>query len=160
MRHAKTTRKLGRTVAHRRAMLANMATSLIRNHWVITTTPKARVIRSVTERLITLGKRGDLHARRLAARQIKDRSVLRQLFDDIAPQFATRPGGYTRIIKIGQRRGDGAAMAKVELLVAKAVPETAESKAKSKKSRARRESDAGKASAKSKDKAKAAAGEE
>ena len=165
MRHGKTTPKLGRTVAHRRALLASMATSLLRNHAVITTTPKARVVRSVTERLITLGKRGDLHARRMAARQIKDRGVLRKLFDEIAPQFAARPGGYTRIVKIGQRRGDGAAMAKLELLIPKAAPASAEGKLKAKTSRFRRKSDdagdAGKtAKATAKSKAKAAAGEE
>ena len=167
MRHGRTTLKLGRTVAHRRAMLANMAMSLLRNHAVITTTPKARVVRSVTERLITLGKRGDLHARRIAARQVKDRGVLRKLFDEIAPQFAARAGGYTRIVKIGQRRGDGATMAKLELLIPKAAPASAEGKAKTKTSRFRRKSaesgtadKTAKAPAKSKAKAKAAAGEE
>ncbi len=165
MRHAKTTKKLGRTVAHRKAMLANMAMSLIRNHSVITTTPKARVVRSVTERLITLGKRGDLHARRMAARQIKDNGVLRKLFDEIAPQFSTRPGGYTRIIKIGPRRGDGAELAKLELLIPKPAPAPTDSKSKAKakaaKSRKSGDSDdAGKTTkTKSKSKAKAAAGE-
>ncbi len=151
MRHAKTTQKLGRTVAHKKAMLANMATSLLRHHAVVTTTPKARVVRSVTERLITLGKRGDLHARRLAARQVKDRGVLRKLFDEIAPQFATRPGGYTRIIKLGQRKGDGAALAKLELLIPKAVPTDSDSKGKGKTAKAK---------AKSKPKPKAAAADE
>ena len=167
MRHGRTTPKLGRTVAHRRSLLANMATSLLRNHAVITTTPKARVVRSVTERLITLGKRGDLHARRLAARQVKDRGVLRKLFDEIAPQFAARAGGYTRIVKLGQRRGDSAALAKLELLIPKAAPVSTEAKPKAATSRFRRKSaeagDAGKttkAPAKSKAKAKAAAGEE
>lgn len=165
MRHANTTKKLGRTVAHKKAMLANMATSLLRHHAVITTTPKARVVRSVTERLITLGKRGDLHARRMAGRQIKDNGVLRKLFDEIAPQFSTRPGGYTRIIKLGQRRGDGAALAKLELLIPKAVPTAADakSKAKGKEAKSRKSgdsTDAGKETkAKSKSKAKAAAGE-
>jgi large subunit ribosomal protein L17 len=150
-------------------MLANMAMSLIRNHSVITTTPKARVVRSVTERLITLGKRGDLHARRMAARQIKDNGVLRKLFDEIAPQFSTRPGGYTRIIKIGPRRGDGAELAKLELLIPKPAPAPTDSKSKAKakakakaaKSRKSGDSDdAGKTTkTKSKSKAKAAAGE-
>ena len=84
----------------------------------MTTVPKARVLRSVAEKLITLGKRGDLHARRLAARQIHDKKILQKLFNDIAPQFATRPGGYTRVFKLGQRRGDGAPMARLELLTA------------------------------------------
>lgn len=158
MRHAKTTQKLGRTVAHKRAMLANMATSLLRHHAVITTTPKARVVRSVTERLITLGKRGDLHARRIAARQVKDRGVLRKLFDEIAPQFSTRPGGYTRIVKLGQRRGDGAALAKLELLIPKAVPTETEAKGKGKKGAKGRKSGS-EDKAKAKDNAKAAAEE-
>lgn len=135
MRHGRTVRKLGRTASHRRAMLDNMATSLFRAHAVLTTTPKARVVRSVAEKLITLGKRGDMHARRLAARQIKDRTVLKKLFDEIAPQFATRAGGYTRIVKLGWRRGDGASIAKVELLIAKAVPSPAEEQAKKKAGR-------------------------
>jgi large subunit ribosomal protein L17 len=135
MRHGRTVRKLGRTASHRRAMLDNMATSLFRAHAVLTTTPKARVVRSVAEKLITLGKRGDMHARRLAARQIKDRTVLKKLFDEIAPQFATRAGGYTRVVKLGWRRGDGASLAKVELLVAKAVPSAAEEQAKKKAGR-------------------------
>lgn len=145
MRHQRTVRKLGRTAAHRRALLSSMATALFRAHAVITTVPKARVVRSVAERLITLGKRGDLHARRLAARRVKDRVVLKKLFDEIAPQFATRPGGYTRIIKIGTRRGDGASLARLELLIPKAVVQTDE---KEKKSAARKRKEAGEAPAK------------
>ena len=118
MRHRNSIRKLGRTRPHRRAMLGNMATSLFKSSAVVTTVPKARVLRSVAEKLITLGKRGDLHARRLAARQIHDKKILQKLFNDIAPQFATRPGGYTRVFKLGQRRGDGAPMARLELLTA------------------------------------------
>ncbi len=132
MRHGKTVKKLGRTPSHRRAMLANMATSLFRAHAVITTTPKARVVRSVAERLITLGKRGDLHARRLASIQVKDRAVLKKLFEEIAPQFATRAGGYTRIIKLGTRRGDGADLARLELLIPKAAPASAKDKVEKK----------------------------
>jgi len=143
MRHGQTVRKLSRTASHRRAMLANMATSLLRSHAVVTTTPKARVVRSVAEKLITLGKRGDIHARRLASRQVNDRKVLKKLFEEIAPQFATRAGGYTRVIKLGQRRGDGASMAKVELLVPKAAPTTAsEDKAKAASRRKKGEADA------------------
>ena len=132
MRHGRTVRKLGRTASHRRAMLDNMATSLFRAHAVVTTAPKARVIRSVAEKLITLGKRGDMHARRMAARQVRDRTILKKLFDEIAPQFATRPGGYTRVVKLGWRRGDGAELAKVELLVPKAVPTSSGESAKKK----------------------------
>jgi len=153
MRHGQTVRKLSRTASHRRAMLANMATSLLRSHAVVTTTPKARVVRSVTEKLITLGKRGDIHARRLASRQVNDRKVLKKLFEEIAPQFATRAGGYTRVIKLGQRRGDGASMAKVELLVPKAAPTTAsEDKAKAASRRKKGEADAAAATAESKSK--------
>lgn len=121
MRHQRTVKKLGRTAAHRTAMLANMATSLFRSHAIITTRARARVLRSVAEKLITLGKRGDMHARRMASRRIRDRVILKKLFDEIAPQFTTRNGGYTRIIKIGQRKGDGADVARVELLIPKAV---------------------------------------
>lgn len=139
MRHMKVGKKLGRTPAHRRAMIGNMATSLFRQYAVVTTTPKARAVRSAAEKLITLGKRGDLHARRLAARQVNDRGVLQKLFDEIAPQFATRPGGYTRIIKMGQRRGDGAELARLELVIPKAAPTRSEEKDKAKgKKRARR----------------------
>ncbi|MEW5702694.1 MAG: 50S ribosomal protein L17 [Candidatus Zixiibacteriota bacterium] len=133
MRHQRTVRKLGRTAAHRRALLGNMATALFRAHAVTTTVPKARVVRSVAERLITLGKRGDLHARRLAARRVKDRSVLKKLFEEIAPQFSARAGGYTRIIKLGSRRGDGASLARLELLVPKATVQTDEKDKKEKK---------------------------
>jgi large subunit ribosomal protein L17 len=131
MRHRNSVKKLGRKTAHRRAMLGNMATSLFRSHAIVTTQPRARVLRSVAEKLITLGKRGDLHARRLVARRIKDKVILRKLFDEIAPQFATRPGGFTRIIKIGQRLGDGANLAKVELLVASTAETTDEKDKKS-----------------------------
>ncbi|MEW5875539.1 MAG: 50S ribosomal protein L17 [Candidatus Zixiibacteriota bacterium] len=153
MRHGQTVRKLSRTASHRRAMLANMATSLLRSHAVVTTTPKARVVRSVTEKLITLGKRGGIHARRLASRQVNDRKVLKKLFEEIAPQFATRAGGYTRVIKLGQRRGDGASMAKVELLVPKAAPTTAsEDKAKAASRRKKGDAEAAAATAESKSK--------
>lgn len=139
MRHRKSVKKLGRKTAHRRALLGNMATALFRRYAIVTTTPKARVLRSFAERLITLAKRGDLHARRLVARRVKDKAMLKKLFEEIAPQFATRPGGYTRIIKIGQRRGDGADIAKLELLIPKAATETDE---KGKKSSRRKKKDA------------------
>lgn len=112
-----------------------MATALFRFNAIVTTTPKARVLRSVAERLITLAKRGDLHARRLVARRVQDKAMVKKLFEEIAPQFATRPGGYTRIIKIGQRRGDGAEIAKLELLMPKATIETDEKGKKSSKSK-------------------------
>ena len=116
MRHRKKGRKLSRTASHRRAMLRNMATSLFRHERVTTTTAEAKELRPYAERLITLARRGDLHARRLAARKIADREVLAKLFEDIGPRFAERPGGYTRILKLGHRRGDAAEMALIELV--------------------------------------------
>jgi large subunit ribosomal protein L17 len=137
MRHQRTVKKLGRTAAHRTAMLANMATSLFRSHAIITTHARARVLRSVAEKLITLGKRGDMHARRMASRRIHDRIILKKLFDEIAPQFTARNGGYTRIIKIGQRKGDGADVARVELLIPKAVIQVEAGEKKSPKAKSK-----------------------
>ena len=116
MRHRKKGRKLSRTPSHRRATLRNMATSLFLHERIETTTAKAKELRPYAERLITLARRGDLHARRLAARKIQDRQVLGKLFDDIAPRFAERPGGYTRVLKLGNRRGDAADMSLIELV--------------------------------------------
>jgi len=116
MRHRNKGRALGRTSSHREAMLRNMATSLFRHERIETTTAKAKELRPYAERLITLAKRGDLHARRLAARRVADREVLFKLFDAIGPRYAERPGGYTRVLKIGFRQGDGAEMAMIELV--------------------------------------------
>lgn len=116
MRHRKGISKLGRTGTHRRAMMRNMATALFEHGRIETTVAKAKALRPVAERLITLGKRGDLHARRLAARQIQDRDVLKKLFGDIAGRFAERPGGYTRVLKTGNRKGDNAPTALIELV--------------------------------------------
>ncbi len=116
MRHRNKGRGLSRTASHKKATMRNMATSLFRHERIETTTAKAKELRPYAERLITLGKRGDLHARRLAGRVIADRGVLGKLFDDIAPRFAERPGGYTRILKLGTRRGDAAEMALIELV--------------------------------------------
>ena len=110
MRHRKKGRKLSRTPSHRRATLRNMATSLFLHERIETTTAKAKELRPYAERLITLARRGDVHARRLAARKIQDRQALGRLFDDIAPRYAERPGGYTRILKLGNRKGDAADM--------------------------------------------------
>ena len=96
--------------------MRNLATSLFRHERVETTTAKAKELRPFAERLITLARRGDLHARRLAGRRIQDRTVLGKLFDDIGPRFQERPGGYTRILKLGHRRGDAAEMALIELV--------------------------------------------
>jgi large subunit ribosomal protein L17 len=116
MRHRKKGRALSRTVSHKKATMQNMATSLFRHERIETTTAKAKELRPFAERLITLGKRGDLHARRLAGRSIRDRQVLGKLFDDLGPRFTERPGGYTRILKLGTRRGDSAEMALIELV--------------------------------------------
>ena len=116
MRHRSKGRQLGRTKAHRRAMLRNMATSLFLHERVETTEAKAKELRPYAERLITLARRGDLHARRQVERHIKDRKVAGRLFSEIGPRFAGRPGGYTRILKIGHRVGDGAEVARIELL--------------------------------------------
>lgn len=116
MRHRKKGRQLGRTATHRKAMLRNMAASLFRHDGVETTVAKAKELRPYAERLITLARRGDLHARRQVERHIKDRTVTGRLFGELGPRFASRPGGYTRIIKLGHRVGDGAEMARIELL--------------------------------------------
>ena len=116
MRHRKKWRGLSRSRSHRRAMLRNMATSLLRHERITTTTAKAKELRPYVERLVTLAKRGDLHARRLVARRIPDREVQAKLFAEIGPRYSERPGGYTRILKLGNRRGDAADMALIELV--------------------------------------------
>ena len=116
MRHRAKGRQLSRTSTHKRAMLNNMATSLFEHGRVVTTEAKAKELRPFAEKLITLARRGDLHARRLVERKIKNREVLGRLFSEIGPRFAARPGGYTRILKLGHRPGDGADVARIELL--------------------------------------------
>jgi large subunit ribosomal protein L17 len=116
MRHRRTVAKLGRTAAHRKAMFRNMVTSLFQEERVETTVAKAKEARRVAERVITYAKRGDIHARRQAARIVRNPAVLRKLFEDIGPRFAERPGGYTRIMKTGFRDGDNAPMSILELL--------------------------------------------
>ncbi|GIX50002.1 MAG: hypothetical protein KatS3mg132_196 [Limisphaera sp.] len=115
MRHRKHTAKLGRTSEHRNRMLASLVCSLIRHNRITTTLAKAKAARSLAEKLVTLCKKGTLHARRLAsARLYQDEDACRILFKEIAPHFKSRPGGYTRIIRLGQRRGDAAQMAILE----------------------------------------------
>ncbi len=116
MRHRAKGRQLSRTSSHRRALLNNMATSLFEHERIVTTEAKAKELRPFAEKLITLARRGDLHARRLVERKVKDRAVLSKLFAEIGPRFAGRPGGYTRILKLGHRPGDGADQARIELL--------------------------------------------
>ncbi len=116
MRHRKAGRKLNRTHSHRKAMFANMAASLITHEQIVTTLPKAKEIRPIVEKLVTLGKRGDLHARRQAISQIKDVEAVAKLFDAIATRYATRNGGYLRIMKAGFRYGDNAPLAVIEFV--------------------------------------------
>ena len=116
MRHRNKGRKLSRTSTHRRATLRNLATSLFLHERIETTTAKAKELRPFAERLITLARRGDVHARRVAGRKLQDRDVLGKLFDDIAPRYVERPGGYTRILKVRRRKGDAAEMSLIELV--------------------------------------------
>ena len=116
MRHRKTGRRLGRTSSHREAMVRNMVTSLFEHERIVTTTPKAKEVRKVADKMITLAKRGDLHAKRQAMSFIKSRDVVAKLFGEIQEQLSDRNGGYTRIIQTGTRRGDCAPMAILELV--------------------------------------------
>lgn len=116
MRHLNQGRKLGRTSSHRQAMLKNMATSLLQHERIKTTDAKAKEVRRVAERLITLAKKGDLHARRMAYRTVRDQEVLKKLFEEIGPRYKERAGGYTRILKLGNRAGDNAPVSLIELV--------------------------------------------
>ncbi len=116
MRHAKSGRKFNRTASHRKAMFANMAVALIKHEQIKTTLPKAKDLRGVVDRLITLGKRGDLHARRQALSVLRDSTIAAKLFEELAARYKDRPGGYTRVIKAGFRYGDTAPMAVIELV--------------------------------------------
>ena len=133
MRHRVSGRKLGRTTSHRRAMFRNQLASLIEHERIRTTLPKAKELRPLAEKMVTQGKRDTLHARRLVRRWVDDRSLIRKLFDDIAPRFAERPGGYTRIVKLGPRLGDAAEMAILELVEQGEAKAEEPKKAKSKK---------------------------
>ena len=135
MRHQKKTVKLGRTASHRDAMLANQVCSLIEHKRIKTTLAKAKAVRPLAEKMVTLGKRGDLHARRLAAGYLGQKDAVKKLFAEIAPRAADRKGGYTRIIKLGQRLSDSAPMAYIEWVdsegaVAVAEPATEKSTSK------------------------------
>lgn len=117
MRHLIKGRKLNRNASHRKAMMANMATSLLDKGRIETTSPKAKEMKSFVEKLITFSKKGDLHSRRMAARVIKNETVLKKLFDKIGPEFSGRNGGYTRVLKLEKRRkGDAAEMSIIELV--------------------------------------------
>lgn len=116
MRHKISARKLGRTSSHRTAMFRNMVTSLFEHERIVTTTEKAKELRPIAEKMITLAKRGDLHARRQALSFIRSKDIVEKLFTEIKDQFADRKGGYTRILKTGTRKGDAASMAIIELV--------------------------------------------
>ena len=116
MRHGKTLRKLNRTASHRTAMFANMAAALIQHEQIVTTLPKAKELRPIVEKLVTLAKRGDLHARRLAVSRIRDEAMVRKLFETIGPRYQERNGGYTRVLKAGFRYGDNAPVAVIEFV--------------------------------------------
>ncbi len=116
MRHRMSGRKLNRTSSHRKAMFANMAAALIKHEQITTTLPKAKELRRIVDRLITLGKRGDLHARRQALSTLRDTALVDKLFTTLAERYAERPGGYTRVLKAGYRYGDSAAVGIIELV--------------------------------------------
>ncbi|WP_084176868.1 50S ribosomal protein L17 [Labrenzia sp. DG1229] len=116
MRHGKSGRKLNRTSSHRKAMFANMAASLIKHEQIVTTLPKAKEMKPIIDKLITLGKRGDLHARRQAISQIRDTAMVAKLFDMLGERYKDRSGGYSRVLKAGFRYGDNAPMAVIELV--------------------------------------------
>lgn len=116
MRHLKSGRKLNRTASHRKAMLSNMAMSIIDHERIKTTLPKAKEVRSLVERMITYGKKGDLHGIRLLSKRVNNKDLIMKIINDIAPGYASRDGGYTRILKLGPRKGDNAEMAIIELV--------------------------------------------
>ncbi len=116
MRHRKSGRKLNRGASHRKAMFANMAVSLIKHEQIVTTLPKAKDLRPIVEKLVTLAKRGDLHARRQAIAAVRDLGTVKKLFDTIGPRYKERAGGYTRVLKAGYRYGDSAPVAVIEFV--------------------------------------------
>ncbi len=116
MKHKVAGRKLGRNPSHRKAMLRNIVTSLLEHERIVTTVPKAKEVRRIAEKMITLGKRGDLHARRQALSYIRTKEIVAKLFDELSEQYVDRQGGYTRIVRTGTRYGDAAPMAIVELV--------------------------------------------
>ena len=150
MRHRVAYRKLGRITPHRTALLRNLATALFERERIRTTLMKAKELRPYAERLITLAKRDDdrLHARRLVLRDIHDAGVVKKLFDTLGARFATRPGGYTRILRLGPRRGDGAEMAILELIGSEFQPKKKEDKGKQKEAGAPKTKDKDKVEAK------------
>ena len=141
MRHHRVGRKLGRDASHRKALYSNLAGALITHGRIKTTVTKAKAVRPIAEQMITLGRRGDLHARRQAMAYLRSQEVVHQLFANVAPRFKDRPGGYSRIVRIGPRPGDAAEMAYLELVDFSAV-EQAEEKAERRRLRLRRRQEA------------------
>src|SRR5215831_13946347 len=129
MRHQRTGKKLGRDSAHRKALYANLTGALIEHGRIKTTVTKAKAVRPIAERMITLGRRGDLHARRQAVAFLRSKDVVHKLFAEVAPRLADRPGGYSRIVRIGPRPGDSAEMAYLELIDEPYTPKTRETRA-------------------------------
>lgn len=127
MRHNVSGRKLNRTAAHRKMLYRNLVTALFKHERIQTTVPKAKEARSLAEKLITFAKAGDLNSRRMAARKINEPAVLQKLFKEIGPRYAERPGGYTRIMRLGARKGDNAEIAILELVDGKAKPQVKDS---------------------------------
>ena len=133
MRHRVKGRKLGRSPAHRKALFRNQLASLVKEERIKTTLPKAKELRPIAEKVVTQGKRDTLHARRQVNRWLPERDLVKKVFDDIAPRFQERPGGYTRIIKLGPRQGDGAEMAVIEFVeTGESEPEPDKKKGKKK----------------------------
>jgi large subunit ribosomal protein L17 len=159
MRHLKRTAKLGRTGEHRNAMLANLVCSLIKHKRVTTTLAKAKAARSVAEKLVTLGKKGTLHDRRLAAARLHQEDVVKILFNEIAPAQKDRPGGYTRIVRMHQRQGDAAQLAILEWVDMPIVSETPTQEKPAEETKPAEEAAEGKAAKKGKGKKKEAAAE-
>jgi large subunit ribosomal protein L17 len=138
MRHQKKTVKLGRTAEHRKALLANQVCSLIEHQRIKTTLAKAKAVRPLAEKMVTLGKKGSLHARRTALAVLRQKGAVKKLFDDIAPRSADRNGGYTRIVKLGARKSDSAPVAFIEWVDAPLVVEEPEAEEKGKKSKGKK----------------------
>jgi large subunit ribosomal protein L17 len=139
MRHLKSGRQLSRNSSHRWALMRNLITALLREEKIRTTDPKAKELRRWADRVITLGKQGTLHARRQVLSIVQDKAVVRKLFDTLGPRFKDRPGGYTRIIKLGLRRGDAAQMSLIELVAAQAAKESPAGGGRRRRRRARRQ---------------------
>jgi large subunit ribosomal protein L17 len=139
MRHLKSGRQLSRNSSHRWALMRNLITALLREEKIRTTDPKAKELRRWVDRVITLGKQGTLHARRQVLSIVQDKAVVRKLFDTIGPRFKDRPGGYTRIVKIGIRRGDAAQMSLIELVASESAKESAAGGGRRRRRRARRQ---------------------